>query len=533
MDRKQWITCGVIAAVVACLGVLALVFGLGGLAAIGALFGEPTQDGSGSTSFLMTDTPSTGSLIATDPPVNAPSNPTPAVPAGPTSAPLLKGIPYEAVVQIVALYYEGSQLVQGWTGSGSIISPDGLILTNAHVVLPDRYFPVDALAIAFTVAEDRPPEIMYFAEVLQADAALDIAVIGITADLDGNPVNQAALDLPYVPMGNADNLRLGDAITILGYPGIGGETITLTRGEVSGFTAESGRGSRAFIKTSATIAGGNSGGLAADDEGYLIGIPTQLGYGGDNQYVDCRVLADTNRDGYVDDRDSCVPTGGFINALRPINLALPLIEAASEGRVTIHMETAPVGAVPSGVPASGQVLYTDDFSSTDSGWAWNGQDGSIRYGNGGLEFEVRSPEIITWSTTGGDYSDVIVEADTYVLQAAGDSDFGLICRFVDGDNFYGLEISEDGYYSIWKYSGGEYASLQDWQPTTLIDASRRMKITAACIGDRLSLYLDGQLLAEVRDSDLSNGDAGLVAGTWEISPVTIGFDNLVVREAGN
>ena len=530
MDRKKWITCGVIGVAVACIG---LVLGFGGLAAIGALFGEPTQDGAGSTSFLVTDTPASGGLISTDPPVNEPSNPEPVVPAGPTSAPLLKDIPFEAVVQIIALYYDNGQLTPGWTGSGSVISPDGLILTNAHVVLPDRYFPVDALAIAFTVAEDQPPEIYYFAEVLQADAALDIAVIGITADLNGNPVNQTTLDLPYVPMGNADDLRLGDAITILGYPGIGGETITLTRGEVSGFTSESGRGSRAFIKTSATIAGGNSGGLAADGKGYLIGIPTQLGYGGDDQYVDCRVLVDTNRDGVIDDRDSCVPTGGFINALRPINLALPLIEAASEGRVTIDYETAPVGSAPSDVPTAGQVLYQDDFSSTSTGWAWNGDDGSIRYGNGGLEFEVRSPEIIIWSVTGNSYGDVIIEADTYVLQAAGDGDFGLICRYVDGDNYYGLEISEDGYYSIWKYSGGEYASLLDWKSTTLVDTSRSMKISASCVGDRLSLYLDGQLLAEVQDSDFSSGDAGLLTGTWDNAPITIGFDNLVVREAGN
>ncbi|MBN2045339.1 MAG: trypsin-like peptidase domain-containing protein [Anaerolineales bacterium] len=518
MDRKRWITCGVIAVVLACIGLI----GFGGLAAITAWFSEPTPAGGGTTSFLVTDTPSTLNLI---------QDPTTA-PSAPTSLPLVKGIPYEAVVQIIALYYEGSQLEVGWTGSGSIISPDGLILTNAHVVLPDRYFPVDALAVAFTLAEDQPPEIQYFAEVLQADAALDIAVIGITADLDGNPINQADLDLPYVPMGDADDLRLGDGITILGYPGIGGQTITLTRGEVSGFTSEQGRGARAFIKTSATIAGGNSGGLAADSQGYLIGIPTQLGYGGDDQYVDCRVLVDTNRDGIVDDRDSCVPTGGFINALRPINLALPLIDAASQGRVTIHKETAP-GTEPVEVPASGQVLFSDDFSDQDTGWAWSGTDGSISYGNGGLEFKVLSPEVFVYATSGGGYTDVIVEADTYVLQAAGDSDFGLICRYVDSNNFYGLEISEDGYYSIWKFVNGEYFDLVEWQPTTLIDTSRVMKITASCVGEKFSLILDGQLLAEARDSDLTSGDAGLMAGTWEITPVVIWFDNLVIRQAGN
>ena len=123
-----------------------------------------------------------------------------------------------------------------------MISPDGLILTNAHEELPDRYFDVDALAEAFSIREDQPPEALYYAELLQADAALDIAVIQITTDLDDIPVDYDSLNLPYVPLGDADTLRLGDTITILGYPGIGGETITLSRGEVSGFTSEEGRG---------------------------------------------------------------------------------------------------------------------------------------------------------------------------------------------------------------------------------------------------------------------------------------------------
>ncbi len=180
----------------------------------------------------------------------------------------------------------------------------------------------------------------------------------------GSPWIRAVLDLPVVPLGDSQALRLGDEMYILGYPGIGGETITLTSGEVSGFTAESGRGERAFIKTSATIAGGNSGGLAANARGELIGVPTQLGYGGDGQYIDCRVLADTNRDGRIDDQDSCVPTGGFINALRPLDLATPLIEAAQRGEVAVisgQIEEAEM-------PAGGAVLYQEDFSDPNSGW---------------------------------------------------------------------------------------------------------------------------------------------------------------------
>jgi hypothetical protein len=140
------------------------------------------------------------------------------------------------------------------------------------------------------------------------------------------------LDLPYVELGDSDQIEIGTKLRILGYPGIGGETITFTEGAVSGFTQERGVEGRAWIKTDATIAGGNSGGMAVNPSGKLIGVPTRASSGAGGEIVDCRPVADTNRDGIVDEHDTCVPIGGFINGLRPINLALPLIEAARQGR---------------------------------------------------------------------------------------------------------------------------------------------------------------------------------------------------------
>jgi hypothetical protein len=429
------------------------------------------------------------------------------------------------------MYYdESDQLVPGWTGSGSIITADGLILTNAHVVLSDRYYHVDALGVALTDREDRAPELRYFAEVLQVDEALDVAVIKIMTDLQGTPIDHAALNLPYIPLGDADNLRLGDQVTILGYPGIGGETITLTRGEVSGFTSEAGRGDRAFIKTSATIAGGNSGGLAADAEGYLIGIPTQLGYGGEDQFVDCRVLADTNRDGAIDDRDNCVPTGGFINALRPINLALPLIEAAQAG--VVNATPAPVPTVAVDLPEDGSVIFEDDFSTVKGDWAYSGTAGTISQVDDQLQIEITDADFFLWGLAGENFDDIVIDVDVSMWQAAGDGDYGMICRYQDNENFYGLEISEDGYYAIWKYSGGEYYSLVDWRfSSQLAEISSSAHLTATCSGDLLALSVNGEWLAEVRDSEFTSGDAGLIGGTWTIAPLVIRFDNFVVSRA--
>jgi hypothetical protein len=56
-----------------------------------------------------------------------------------------------------------------------------------------------------------------------------------------------------------------------------------------------------------------------------------MGAGDAESYVDCRRLVDTNQDGRINETDTCVPGGGFINALRPVKLAMPLIEAARQG----------------------------------------------------------------------------------------------------------------------------------------------------------------------------------------------------------
>jgi S1-C subfamily serine protease len=265
---------------------------------------------------------------ATLPPTIIPVTPTDTpLPPTPTATPVL--IPYEAVVKITAKIKYSSYLRDVWSGSGTLVSPDGLILTNAHLVTPGQGYKPDFWAIGFTSDPALPPEDRYYAEPLVVDTDLDLAVLRIVTDLKYNPVDASALNLPWVKLGDSNALKLGDPLMILGYPGIGGATITLTRGDVGGFTASKKFGERSFIKTSASISGGTSGGMAMDQNGLLVAIPTQLGYGArDEVAVDCRVIADTNGDGDVDNKDVCVPVGGFINAMRPSSLAIPLIEQA-------------------------------------------------------------------------------------------------------------------------------------------------------------------------------------------------------------
>ena len=92
----------------------------------------------------------------------------------------------------------------------------------------------------------------------------------------------------------------------------------------------------------------------------MVGIPTQLGSGGEAGIVDCRTLADTNRDGVIDENDTCIPTGGFINSLRPVNLAIPLIEAARRGKT----HCAEAISESHAAPENGAILFSDDFSKS-------------------------------------------------------------------------------------------------------------------------------------------------------------------------
>lgn len=254
-----------------------------------------------------------------------------------------------AVVQIVALQQQFfGNMASAWTGSGTIIDPSGIILTNCHVANPRAMgMPApqaDRLGVAITERSDEPPVLSYFAEILLQAPELDLAILRIVEGLDRKPIRK--LNLPALKIGNSDDLELGDMLSIFGFPGIGGETVTFTSGNVAGFTSEKQiQSRRAWIKTDATIAGGNSGGTAVNSEGELVGIPTQAAAGAGITPVDARPVVDTNQDGRIDQRDTPMAIGGFINGLRPVNLARPLLQKAGIN-IAAGSTAAPSAAKP-------------------------------------------------------------------------------------------------------------------------------------------------------------------------------------------
>lgn len=158
------------------------------------------------------------------------------------------------------------------TGTGTITTPDGLIVTNAHVV-------DEAEAIAIAILEDinDPPQYSYLVEVVGFDTDFDVALLAIRADIDGAPVMASTLNLPYMPATlAASEVFRGDVVYIFGYPGIGDDYLVVTTGSIVSVENGDVNGQRLPIwyRTDAEIAPGNSGGLVVNGNGQFVGIPS-------------------------------------------------------------------------------------------------------------------------------------------------------------------------------------------------------------------------------------------------------------------
>ena len=145
-------------------------------------------------------------------------------------------------------------------GSGFIISADGYVVTNNHVVAPGaRGATVDSITV---ILPDRKE---YTARLIGRDAASDLALLKITAP---GP-------LPFVRFGDSTRARVGDWVVAIGNPfGLGG---TVTAGIVSALHRQTGLGAYdQFIQTDAAINQGNSGGPMFNLNGDVIGINSQI-----------------------------------------------------------------------------------------------------------------------------------------------------------------------------------------------------------------------------------------------------------------
>lgn len=194
----------------------------------------------------------------------------------------------------------------------------------------------------------------------------------------------------------------------------------------------------------------------------------------------------------------------------------------------------PVVEIQDAEPASGIVLYEDDFSNPPTGWGtWSKGGASVEYHNGGLRILIGQAQYDFWSVAGQKFADATIEVDAEKIGGPDDNDFGIICRYQDKDNFYMLVASSDGYYGIAKMKDGQYSMIgaDQLQYSSVITRGHAVnRVRADCIGNQLTLYVNGQKLMYAQDDDFASGDVGVLAGAYDAQGVDVLFDNFVVKK---
>jgi serine protease Do len=175
-------------------------------------------------------------------------------------------------------------------GSGFIISADGYVVTNNHVITAEGQGEVESITVTM------PDGAEYPAKLVGRDGASDLAVLKITAPKA----------LPFVKFGDSRNARVGDWIIAIGNPfGLGG---TVTSGIISAVYRNTGSGSAydRYLQTDASINRGNSGGPMFDMKGQVIGINNAI----------------------------FSPTGGSVGIgfAIPADIAAPIVERLKQGQ---------------------------------------------------------------------------------------------------------------------------------------------------------------------------------------------------------
>jgi Trypsin-like peptidase domain len=186
---------------------------------------------------------------------------------------------YQSVLKIRTYEYNSSSDTYTLQSLGSAVAiGSGRLLTNAHVIFDDAQDkPTGFYEICRTIDFRKKATCFTTGELVAYDEAKDLAMLTFT-----EPTG-----LPTAPIFQEDRIRIGAPVFMYGYPGIGGENITRTEGNIAGYEEP-------YYKIDGAIDHGNSGGGAFNRYGELLGIPTRVA--SDNAVIGYMIPTRTVRD---------------------------------------------------------------------------------------------------------------------------------------------------------------------------------------------------------------------------------------------
>jgi hypothetical protein len=183
-----------------------------------------------------------------------------------------------------------------------------------------------------------------------------------------------------------------------------------------------------------------------------------------------------------------------------------------------------------------EYLFRDEFENPESGWDER-DDNYVKcqYSDGGFRMKLKMPNYYAWCfpPTQKDYADIRIDVDAKKIGGPDTTEFGIIARVVDNNNYYIFIVTNDGKGVIIKNEDDKFSGLsgEGYKKINGIVPDGMNHITVHLKGKNLELHVNGALVLSASDSSFKEGRVGLVIGNGDIAGADVLFDNFSVLPA--
>jgi hypothetical protein len=183
---------------------------------------------------------------------------------------------------------------------------------------------------------------------------------------------------------------------------------------------------------------------------------------------------------------------------------------------------------PTGIPG---LVFQDNFKEDRDWFTGSGDNYVIEYTNNAYRIYNNILGGNIYSVREREFENTHLEVDATQIEGPEDGFYGLICRFVDGNNYYALVVSSDETYGIGMMKEGKFEFLEtgEMEEDFIDPEDEYIRIGVDCIDSKLSVFANGGLLLEIEDENFDSGAVGLLVGNRVIEEGTdVIFDNFFI-----
>lgn len=181
----------------------------------------------------------------------------------------------------------------------------------------------------------------------------------------------------------------------------------------------------------------------------------------------------------------------------------------------------------------GDLLYEQDFVDPDDDWEISeSEDVVYSLDNGAYSIEVIKPSWMAWNAAGPNLDNFVLELDAGLIEGNKYNAYGVLFAYKNKDNRYELDINGNGSFTFGKKVSGTWTEIVEWTNHSAIKGTGMINhITLIRLGDRITLYVNDELVYECEDSSLQVGSLAVAVTAYENPPARATFDNIKVWRA--